>query len=354
MRKITIWLIIIGIAAVNLLYSGCERKIVVENSDLNDASTCFTCHGDDGLILAAQGEWQNSVHASGDNVDYTNRAGLDCTRCHDHQGFVDYLTSGEVNAPYDNVSAIHCFTCHAPHTNGNLSLRTQAAYTLENGDVFNNGKGNLCANCHHARFDVNDITDSVEVSEFWGPHHGPQGDLINGSNGYEFEDYTYQYSAHKSAVTDACVGCHMGQVEVHDGYKIGGHSVNMVDEETGSNLAVLCAECHAGVTSYDFKANADDDHDGQIEGHQTEVSGLLDSLRTLLLNADIIDSTDAPKSQTIDDADTAGALYNFLIVKEDRSKGVHNYKYIVGLLQSSIEFMAPEAALFCSRVDDGE
>jgi len=44
-------------------------------------------------------------------------------------------------------------------------------------------------------------------------------------------------------------------------------------------------------------------------------------------------------------ADSAGALFNWKAVEEDRSLGVHNPKYIIGLLQSSIEFMqgAPAA-----------
>ena len=38
-------------------------------------------------------------------------------------------------------------------------------------------------------------------------------------------------------------------------------------------------------------------------------------------------------------ADSAGAVWNYLIVEGDRSEGVHNAKYILGLLTSSIEFL---------------
>ncbi|MBD3168607.1 MAG: hypothetical protein GF307_03920 [candidate division Zixibacteria bacterium] len=323
-----------------LMFAGCERKIVNEDAGDDLAFTsCFTCHGDDGLLLAAKGEWQNSVHASGNNVDYTNRGGTDCTKCHDHQGFIDYLETSEVDPPYSNVSAIHCFTCHAPHTNGNLSLRTTAAYTLENGDTFDHGNGNLCANCHHSRYSVDNITDNIEVSTYWGPHHGPQGDLLTASNGYEFDGYTYTTSTHASVVRDACAGCHMGQPQAHDGYKIGGHSFNMYDSESGSDLSALCEECHASADSYDFTADADYDHDGNVEGYQTEILGLTDSLRTLLLSAGVLDSTDHPVSQTIANEETAGALFNFLLVHEDRSHGIHNFNYIKDLLQSSIEYL---------------
>jgi hypothetical protein len=345
MGKTAIWFVV-ALASL-MLIAGCERKVVVENSGVTDASSCFTCHGDDGLILTAQGEWANSGHASGNYVQYTNRGGFyDCTRCHDHQGFLDYVATGTVNGPYENASAIHCFTCHAPHTNGNLSLRTQAAYELENGEIYDHGKSNLCATCHHSRLDVGDIVDGIAVSAHWGPHHGPQADLLEGTGGYEYDDYDYESSSHATAVTDACVGCHMGHAEIFDGYKVGGHSMNMVDLETGTDLADICQGCHDDATSYDW-VNADDidfDHDGEVEGYQSETEGLIDSLKALLADAGVIDSTGEPVDQDIADAGVAGALYNMLLVEEDKSEGIHNFRYIYGLLQSSIDYMNTEAA----------
>ncbi len=332
----------IALALLTLMVSGCERKVVIEEGDMAGSSSCFTCHGDDGLLLAAKGEWQNSIHASGTSVDYTNRGGTDCTRCHDHQGFLDYVATGEVQAPYSSVSAIHCFTCHAPHTNGDLSLRINTAYELENGEIFDHGEANLCATCHHSRVDVTTIEDSISVSRYWGPHHGPQGDLLHGTGGYEYDGYSYEYSTHATAITNACIGCHMGQAQAHDGYKIGGHSFNMADDESGSDLSGLCEACHDNADGFDF-VNSDDidyDHNGTVEGYQTEVAGLVDSLAALLFDAGIIDAGNYPVSGIIADADIAGALYNFKLVEEDRSHGVHNFKYVVGLLESSIEFMA--------------
>ena len=336
------------LSALLLFSLGCDREVTFESDD-DQASlnSCFTCHGDDGLLLAAKGEWENSVHASGSNVDYTNRGGGDdCARCHDHQGFVDFVATGTINPPYDQVSAIHCFTCHSPHDRGNLSLRTETAYTLENGDVFNHGSANLCVTCHHSRLDADDIVDSMEVYVYWGPHHGPQGDLLAGTNGYEFNGYDYETSPHAFAIEDGCVGCHMGNVQTHDGYEVGGHSFNMefVNEHTGdtSNLVSICADsaCHPSTKSYD------------VDGKQTEIAGLMDDLETLLYDAGIVDSLGRPNGlpyppvgpQLIEDKNITGALLNFLLVKEDRSMGVHNYKYMEGLLESSIDYM--ESLLF--------
>ena len=340
MRKTAKWMVI-SLAFALILFMGCERKVVVENSELTDASSCFTCHGDqDARITTQQGQWNNSVHASGAHVNYGNRGGFyDCSRCHVSQGFIDFLETGTMNAPYDYPGAIHCFTCHAPHTSGTLALRTEAPFELLNGDTFNSGEGNLCANCHHSRYDASSITGEVEISAHWGPHHGPQADMINGSNGYEYANYTYEQSPHKTAVDNACVGCHMATAEIFDGYKVGGHSWNMVDEETGSNLVLVCDSCHVGADSYDFTADMDYDHDGDTLGFQSEMLGMLDSLKTLLYNAGVLDDSYEPIDTTVS-ADVAGAVYNYLIVEEDRSEGVHNFKYESGLILSSIEYMA--------------
>lgn len=334
--------LLITIFAVSLIFvalTGCDREvtetIIVDNSDDN----CFTCHGGDGLLLQAKGEWQNSVHASGTSVDYTNRGGSDCTQCHNHQGFLEYLETGSVSAPYDNVSAIHCFTCHAPHERGDLSLRTTAPVELVTGETFDlSDEGNLCVHCHRARSSADDITDNYEItSSRFGPHHGPQGDLLIGTLGYEFSGYTYLKTGHSNAVAKACATCHMGNPRQHSGYGVGGHSFNIEDEE-GNTVAGVCSECHvAAEDEINFLADEDYDHDGTIEGVQTEIEGLVDSLKVLLVAQGVLTSSGSSKAGVIADADLAGALWNWRTIFEDRSMGIHNYRYIQGLLQSSIE-----------------
>jgi hypothetical protein len=340
--KRTAAILLILVTSVFMIFAACERKVVIENSGLGIQTECVVCHGDnDALIVSAQQEWANSVHASGANVDYTNR--YTCPECHIHEGFLEFMATGEVNPPYDNVTAIHCFTCHAPHSSGTLDLRTYNAYELINGVIFDHGDANLCANCHHSRFDVSEIADDFDWSStrFYS-HHGPQGDLVEGTGGYEMDGYSYSQSNHKGVVEDACVGCHMSNPQEHEGYKIGGHSWNMEDEESGYNLFETCAECHADAETtedFNFLADADYDYDGEPEGYQTEVEGLLDSLAVLLIAEGVMNDSHRPIPQVIADANVAGALHNYGIVEEDRSHGIHNFRYIVSLLQSSIDYL---------------
>lgn len=333
--------------ALLLLFSfviGCDREvtetIIIESNGTDD---CFTCHGDDGYLLQAKGEWQNSTHASGTNVDYTNRGGgSDCTKCHNHNGFIEFLATGGVQAPYDNVSAIHCFTCHAPHETGDLSLRTDDPVELIDGDTYDYGKGNLCVNCHQARTSPAAIGDNFYISStHWGPHHGPQGDVLARTLGYEFDGYNYTSSNHAGATDESCVTCHMGDPRQHSGYGVGGHSFNIQDEE-GNSIVGVCAGCHATADDddiIDFTADFDYDHDGEVEGYQTEMHGLMDSLHILLIAAGTIDAEGHPVKDTVALAGVAGATWNFLVVEEDQSMGMHNFKYLQGLIQSSIEYM---------------
>jgi hypothetical protein len=51
------------------------------------------------------------------------------------------------------------------------------------------GKGNLCANCHNSRYKATDLVKPVEankVAGHWGAHHGPEADMLLGTNAYEY------------------------------------------------------------------------------------------------------------------------------------------------------------------------
>ncbi|MBI5266348.1 MAG: hypothetical protein HY851_03865 [candidate division Zixibacteria bacterium] len=355
MKRTMIFTVLFAVALIFVV--GCERKVTNEITQTNGftgADQCMTCHNDtDGRLLQAQGEWANSIHASGNNIDYTNRDfPSDCVKCHDHEGFVDWITTDTIHPPYENVSAIGCFTCHAPHTNGDFRLRADGPYTLANAVVFDHESGNLCVNCHHSRSNVvTEVVDNKSVSTRFGPHHGPQGEMIEGTGGYQYSGYTYTSSGHASSVRGACVGCHMGNQQAHDGYKIGGHSFNMVDEETGANLVKWCDDCHSKATSYDFIADTviavyDFDKNGTVEGYQTEFRGMLDSLARVLYARGLLtrtisgtDTTYSGKSSTVADKGIVGAIWNWSTLNEDRSEGIHNFKYAKDLIWSSINYV---------------
>ncbi len=340
--------LVITLSLLSLCMVGCEREITgdVVSEEGGASEDCFGCHT--GYLDQAQGEWANSIHASGSNVDYTNRGGSDCTKCHNQQGFLAFQATGELpDIEFSEVSAIGCFTCHAPHETGDMTPQYTTSVTLANGDIFDHGDGNLCVQCHQSRKSGLDIADGQSTNRYWGPHHGPQGDLLNASNGYEFPglSYTFTSSPHANQVEGACAGCHMGNpARVHEGYSIGGHSFNMVNVESGDQLGRVCgagSTCHDGVSDINFVTadSLDYDHDGVVEGRMDEIDGLADSLSVLLIAEGVLDGTAHATSGTIADGHLAGALWNFLMVHEDRSHGMHNFKYVRDLLDASIDYV---------------
>ncbi len=67
---------------------------------------------------------------------------------------------------------------------------------------------------------------------------------------------------------------------------------------------------------------------------------MLTELRGLLVDAGAWDDAeDAPVVQYLHDIDLAGALWNYVLIKEDRSLGVHNPDYIRDLLETSIAYV---------------
>ena len=338
MRKLLTGLILLLLVGSFMI--GCEREVtetIIVNS--TDESNCFSCHNDQafGLDFAAiQEEYTYSIHGSGDNTDRNSGS---CNGCHTSQGFVARVDGLEVSG--EHYSSIDCFTCHAPHSNGTFGVRVTDAVTLNDGTVFDRGTANLCVSCHMSRRDVSEyVVDSVKTSGHWGPHHGNQGDMLIGTNAYEFAGFTYSVSAHSTVAQNGCIDCHMSP-PAHS--SIGGHSWNMVNEDSGDENLTGCnvLACHSlnPMSDLDQVAQGDFDWDGTTEGVQSEIHGLLDSLLVHLVAAGLADTAGHAISQTIASSDSAGALYNFIFVEEDRSFGVHNTDYTVALLRSAINYL---------------
>ncbi len=340
---------LILLLAIVLIWAGCERKITdgePPEVDEDVSLSCLKCHSDgSGPAQGVVSQFKYSVHGSGHNTDrnrLTSSGYQSCERCHTSEGFIAYATG--IPADGDHFSAFDCFTCHEPHSNGDFRPRVSQAYTLENGAVFDRGHANTCASCHHSRRDVREyVVDGARLSSHWGPHHSNQADMLIGENAYEYAEFDYSRvsSWHQTGVTNGCVACHMSPSQ-HE--SIGGHSWNMKNEERGFENITGCnvEGCHdtKPVASVDRETVSDFDKDGKTEGVQTEIHDILDSLAVLLFKAGLVDEDHVPMAGVVaSSADSAGALYNFLFIEEDRSVGVHNTGYAVALLRSSINFL---------------
>jgi hypothetical protein len=200
--------------------------------------------------------------------------------------------------------------------------------------------------CHRSRRNAVEYTSDIgNASSHYGPHHGPQADMLIGANAPDF-GVVLPTSPHSIATENACVDCHMagehldpaGNVNV-----VGGHTWNMNDVE-GNDHVEVCAPCHGNVGStfkekkYYINGNADLDGNGVAEGLQLEVHGLMEQLALLL------PPVGEPEVSIVGDSTNLSleimrAGYAYIWVEEDRSFGIHNPAFTVSLLKAALADM---------------
>jgi len=339
--------------------------------DFDDS--CAACHGSEPEypLLGARLGYDTSGHKNNANSYYANGNG--CQVCHTNEGFIDYVKTGTVDsdAYVAYPSQPNCVTCHTMHDTWDFSLRTAKPVKLADGSEFDTGSGNLCANCHQARRGVDSQVKAMEassVSSHWGAHHGPQSDIVNGTNAYEFPGKRYSSSLHKDVLTDGCVTCHMSLPEgrYSSSPEVGGHSFNIAGEVHEAEQVNVsgCIGCHEGIGQldgtdmFDYKAKADYDRDGTVEAVQMEVQGLLDALVNKN-GTGYLQNTNPPMFEA--DAEATfhdlgkwagsrsgswseaeiGALWNYKLIVEDRSLGVHNATYTIQVLYDTLKALDP-------------
>jgi hypothetical protein len=303
-----------------------------------NSGACSQCHDEPSHHIKSAA-WANSMHA----VTTTDPAGnASCIGCHTGTGFTARMNGA--TATDTSYHAIDCATCHEPHgltkpTNDAHLIRNMASATLADGTkVTSAGEGILCIQCHQARVNASTYVDSTVGSAHYGPHEGPQADMLMGTNGYTYGE-KIPSSAHQYVVTNTCVDCHMQTVASTDPafLNAGDHTFKTTYAPTGKpaeDLVAACQTCHGtDVTTFDFPL-FDYNGDGVIDGVQTEVQKMLDQLSTMLPPNNSVKT-----SLTIDSTWTKPQLeaaYNWLFVTNDGSHGVHNTAYAVGLLKGSI------------------
>jgi hypothetical protein len=219
--------------------------------------------------------------------------------------------------------------------------------------VTNAGNGALCLQCHHNRNgSVTNILANYPLGKptwvggsSFGPHDGPQGDMIEGINAVTYGQ-DIPSSAHRYAVSDLCVGCHMQTVNLGDPafLKSGGHTFQMSYTVVTNGVTTTvdktdaCVQCHGPIEDFNMPRQ-DYDGDGVIDGVQVEVQHLLNKLSTLLPNTNgVVDGTvkTSLSVKTNWAAKYLNGAYNWQFVNNDGSKGIHNAPFAVGLLRASI------------------
>ncbi|HJY63624.1 MAG TPA: ammonia-forming cytochrome c nitrite reductase subunit c552 [Ignavibacteria bacterium] len=318
-----------------------------------DEGVCGKCHDalNNHYIFT---QWKKAKHS---NVVYsnsfvqqnngTNDLG-NCIRCHDGKGYVNFTKGIGTNTNSYNIAQqemIACASCHDPHGSTNeFQLRTRPVNsdTLANGFHYTVvGNGIVCLDCHKSRRNAMTYTTTRITSAHWGPHYSGQADQYQGQNYATFTGFPpYRNTLHKEFLADACATCHMAPTDTSstsgNKNKVGGHTLKLHNDSTNYDHMEGCKGCHAGKTNFDqFMADQDYDGDTQIESWRHEVEGCLTLLRIQLPPVGV----DSVSWQMIG-ADTLNpdhlkikkAYYNYLLVEEEGSEGMHNPKFAIDVL----------------------
>lgn len=349
------------------------------------ASVCAYCH-DSGTHHIFPEQWDASIHAV--TTSYPTGAGREsCVRCHTAAGFAQYVEGTPTTDPYFDASysAISCAGCHDPHDATNkFQLRKVTAQILAPNsvdpktpltrEVTNAGMGTTCLNCHQSRAEANAAL-VASISSRFGPHYGPQGDMLLASNMLELGGVSLKKSNHYGFAPDLCVTCHMYSGNAVTGTSVnqwGGHSFSMstFKKDAKGNFMLgpdnrrltdkdnmeACAQCHGTTFGNSFSevrffynGNGDHDNNGVTEGLQDEVWGMVNKIMkelgkipgsTFSAEYGQYDKTGkfiafpVPKSTWT--KTQLSAYWNANTAHNDKSGGIHNPKYIVTALKGAM------------------
>jgi hypothetical protein len=321
------------IALIIISIASCEGPAGPAGKDANE--NCSQCHNSGSAIYSRQIQLSASVHQTGGNFSHNSS---DCAPCHTNEGFIERINTGATTSSVpSNPSPIGCRTCHKIHEkfdSSDYELRSISKVKLWlNDKEIDFGTGNLCINCHQPR-KVNPMPQigggTVNItSKYWGLHHSTQGTIFAGTGGFEISgSKKYQNSEHQSSIKNSCVTCHMAPPY---GAMAGGHTMNMTYDYYGTKTLNTsgCISCHSDTKTLLSETAA----------VENDIDTLLTALGKELVIKGIITNAGSLKTPQTLSPELAGIYLNYSMILEDKSHGIHNYKYVKALLINSLEYI---------------
>ena len=318
--------------------------------------------------------WVNSAHGDITSEAFVHWEEEDdkmvsesCAACHSTTGHLDFLgvdgsAMGKVDAKAPGLEGVQCTACHNKVA-GNL-----VEITFPSGMVVEREEADArCMDCHQGRASgsaVNAMIEKAGVSDdtvnkdlkFLNVHYSAAGATRFGSEaggGYEYEGLDYMGFHYHDDFATQCNDCHNA------------HTLEV--------KVSVCTECHENVKSADdFAFIRDEDNKLDFDGNGNNTEGVkveIESMHAILYQAMqdyaknvvkdplMYDShsypyffTDVNGNGKSDEGEAvrangykswtprlAQAAYNYQFVAKDHGAWAHNSKYILQLLNDSIQ-----------------
>lgn len=246
------------------------------------SDVCGSCHGEPTRHGRYQ-QWQLSAHA---NATTAISEGTDptCSKCHSAQGFIAWQDTGfstanlTVDWTADEVQPQTCVACHDPHNPGttssdnntNATVRVQGTTPLlmAGFTATNVGKGATCMTCHNGRRGLKDDANYLASDASRAPHEGTQADIIMGQNLFFTKVGTRGLH---SMIQDSCISCHMESTNPPAAVALQNADGSWVGtNHTFYASNTICTKCHSEITK---------------ETVQTPVQAKLDALKAQMETA---------------------------------------------------------------------
>jgi cytochrome c553 len=343
-----------------------------------------------------QTAWETSAHnnikttLAEATVEQRQATAAHCARCHSDQGFRAWLPQmqkgdpGNIKGPDGKAATVEhlkslgltkadakpvtCTTCHTE--NGGLRLKDSTPMLPSGFAVTAVGDGALCMTCHNTR-NGRVQWDTTDPKRYTGPHEAAQADMIMAKNFFFINDTLDRTSPHAKFTNGSCTTCHMSlnEPEVSHSVKIPAqacqscHGKDMNKEYVARPTRYLLGQLREAmfkqiqvsaatlsvVKSYD--ESTDKDSDLFLAGRSiqsledvTTVHGQL-ALKVKLSDGTVFTSlisefreAPAPDGHQIFPTEhlVVRAAWNYMMVKYDKSNGVHNPSFSREVLLATI------------------
>ncbi len=333
------------------------------------------------------------------SVEKRGESAGDCGRCHTGQGFIAWIGRGKRTATVAAVAKVNeasdlaslglseeraepitCAVCHDPHSAGNSFRSDREKVPVRGFDAgrmlhveFRDeqpGRGSICVACHSTMGGPHNDTTIPRLSSALTPH-ATQADVLFGRNAFFIEPGVYKSHGR---IEDSCIWCHLKPVPKASEY---GYPRGAVNHSLRPDVG-LCSQCHKGFDRVDLMDATKGDLDilnKELEDAIKSEMGVKGGIRLAprskgeadtTLSANVIrkvslveiakemgvEITTSGKSYKVSLADiregetllmeTASgevilkSAWNYFLVRNDGSSGVHNPRYVSELLAATI------------------